>query len=317
MILKVTIGTIDAGDVGKELVDDLLRISPGSRFATGSFLLGNRTEDDPLVVKVLERLKQAGMEPKPRGGGYDYDRKRYYMFVRHRLYERHELEQFELLAMQEMIGGTRLATCRRTTLGYVAVDYEAVCRGELLSHGPAVAAAHPEGQSTTKLAFQIEGYFVPQHVKELLGRSGLKCIAFKPTVLRESDQNFAPSHAWSEVDTEPWWELTADVHMPPLGLNTELVYWRDSQPLTERDRRGERWNDGVLPIEGFYARPQLRYRRKDIQSHMGTGWDVARMYEPFGHRVWDYHPLICSQRFYRFCVEQGVEAEWVPVHIEE
>ena len=299
--VTVTIGTIRSANVGEKLVADLLSISPDSRFAPGSFLLGNRSENDPVVQRVLERLQRAGMRPiGPMVN--NPDPKQFYMLSKHRSNEPAELRQLELLQVEAPFTGANLVTCGRTTLGYIGVDHSALIEGQ---------------QPTTKMAFAFEGYCVRQHAKDLLERSSLAHVAFKPTVLRDEGRNFAPCHDWAAVDAEPWWELTANVHMPPLSLGTDLVYWRDRLSLSERDRRGEVWNDGVLPVEGLFARPELRYRRRDLNYVMGRPWDVARVYEPCRSRSSDYRPLICSQRFYRFCIEHGIEAEWVPVRIEE
>ncbi len=129
---------------------------------------------------------------------------------------------------------------------------------------------------------------VRAEVKAGLERAGLSGVEFRPVATPGGRR------------CDDWWELTSRIVMPPLAPGVELSegpkgYW-------------------VVPREGLYTPPELRYRREDIESMPAPDLAITRE-RMYGSSEYDY-PKIVSSRFYQVCHENGWETNWVPVRVE-
>ncbi len=88
--------------------------------------------------------------------------------------------------------------------------------------------------------------------------------------------------------------------MPPLAPSMEL----SGGPQGYR----------VIPREGLYVPPELRYRREDVAEM--PAFDIAVTHESMFNSAPSSHPKVVSQRFYQICHENGWETNWVPVRLE-
>ncbi|MDB5290088.1 MAG: hypothetical protein JWL69_1329 [Phycisphaerales bacterium] len=156
-------------------------------------------------------------------------------------------------------------------------------------------------------------HVVPDRVKKLIEHSDLGGVTFKPTLLLSGTYADADAQPipWDSYG-EPWWELDANLTMPPLS-DSMMFTDSDGRVLKERD-----FSNGFHRKEGLYLHPELHYRALDLAKL--PPFDLARTYEPFGNRRgYDRTdcPLVASQRFYDFCEQHGLKTGWVPVRIEQ
>jgi hypothetical protein len=160
-------------------------------------------------------------------------------------------------------------------------------------------------------------YLIPDRVKRILeGFQGVG-VAFKPTVLDESrSPEMQILISWDdvgdEVRSEPWWELTSNLLMPPVSKDQDLVDSK-SRPVISRSPLPEK---GVRFVEDNYAEPELKYDRDSLATMAPVEFDLARTYEALAPDPKDdQRLLIASKRFYEFWTKNGLKCEWVPVRI--
>ncbi len=67
-------------------------------------------------------------------------------------------------------------------------------------------------------------------------------------------------------------------------------------------------------LEGNYVRPELHYLQSDVERF--PDFDLACTFERFAWSPLN-RCLIASQRFYRFCVDNDIKCDWIPVRIDE
>ena len=288
--------SVSPSKVDKALFARLIELLPANSYKVGSLYVA-RPDGDPLIERLRELLEAAGVTPTsgrgPAVGGA------YYHLRESRHYNREELEQYGLLLLDVHVNRSTYSGYRLPT-GELAVD-----RKE--------ATKLPDG-----LAGAAGNYLVTQRLKEVLDGSGLVGLTFKPAFTGWVGGTINNGLIdWAELGQERRWELTSRLRMPPISLTTELLDYDTHQPLSDRQRTAQKWFAGVLPIDGFCDRPELRYKRPDLERWMPKQWDAARTYEPFSRPDQDFHPLICSQGMYRYFRDNDIEAEWVPVHVEE
>lgn len=298
MKIVVSLGGIAANQVGQQLIDDLRAIYAGISDSPHSYSTGPLPEDDPRVGLLRQRMEHAGLRPvqsNPRR-----DEKREYLVGKDRVYELVDLEACELLYLNLLQPKRGVSSISRSPQGYAVMDLQGI----------------PEGPSPS-IHETPSAHVVSDDSKRLLESTGLKSLAFKPTLVTARGSHVGPFISWEAAGHQPWWELTSERWMPCLSLATELWRISDERPMTERERRTRDYGRGILPVEGPFRTPELHYARNEVQE-WSTFCDIARTTEPFGH--WpdsDRRLLVVTQRFYEFCRDHGIEAEWVPVRIDE
>lgn len=289
MKTKVTIMGIHRKYVGDQLVDDLKEIykddKPNHYFSAPHLL-----EDDPVVKKILDRLSEAGMNPRiSKSGKGEIDYEKEYIFRRFHVYEPSDFEGLDYLALNPH---------EATPAGYRTDGLIELMRAGL--------------NKTADLMVMGAGwYVVPDRIKAVIESSDLVGPMFRPTRLIDDPGPRKKYFDWQEEFGSTWWELTSEIAMPPLSDTVE-VRDRNSQPLKDR----QDFSNGFYPVDGFYARPELHYRRSEMDAM--PAFDLAKTYEPMGiNEESDARPLIASRRFYDFCREKQIKTEWVPIRIEE
>ena len=129
------------------------------------------------------------------------------------------------------------------------------------------------------LAGDADRMLVSARVKGALEGARLEHLIFREVLCREYEDP-AP---WPG---QPYWELTSDLVLPPL-LPALPPKWDRPQP------------------------EERHFRRADLAGIPGFGLALAP--DPgAGKRKF----LIASKDFYRFCVELGLEMDWVPVRVD-
>lgn len=154
-------------------------------------------------------------------------------------------------------------------------------------------------------------FIVSNRFAQLLGSSGLEGIILRPTVLlhREGHQGNpkAPRPEWEDYGLSPWYELTAEVELPPA-----IKGRGESAP----DFRRIDLRSGTIEFQGL--------RNGNVETHYLTSdvakfpkFDLARCFErdEMEYARMD-RMLIASKRFYQFCRKHKVNAMWVPVRID-
>jgi hypothetical protein len=154
--------------------------------------------------------------------------------------------------------------------------------------------------------------FVPLRVKTILESGNLRGLKFRRA-------NFAPQQTkddegWDDWERKygiPYWELDSDCTMPPLSPSMPL-WTSDKEPAVGGD-----YSKGLLRLDGLYSHAELHYRSSELARL--PPFDLARTFESFGNKI-EYDrfdcPLVASQRFYRFCIERGLNTGWTPVRID-
>lgn len=100
-------------------------------------------------------------------------------------------------------------------------------------------------------------------------------------------------------------ELTSDFILPPLSPTMRIEYEDGTKFDGDFKRR-------YVIREGLYRTPELHYLSSSLEGL--EPFDLACSFEWWGSEV--SRRTIASKRFYQFCVDQGVETEWVPVRID-
>jgi hypothetical protein len=158
---------------------------------------------------------------------------------------------------------------------------------------------------------------VSDRVRKLLEDSGLKRVVFKPTFVIPAGKR--PSSDISALPWDgfgdPWWELTSELTMPKLSPRAILLN-NKGQRIADDFSDGCFLREGIDSLDALINPPEPTYRRSDIEA-LGE-FDVAVMFEPMGgHPLASHHPLIVSNRFYRFCRKHKLKVNFVPVRIHD
>ena len=298
MKIVISLGGLSANHVGQQLIDEPRAIYPGLSGSSQSYSTGPLPEHDPRLELVRQRMELAGLHPARCNDRRD--EKREYLVGMDRVYDAEDLKACELLYLDLLHPKRGVSSVSRSPQGYAVMDVRGI----------------PE-DPTLSIHETPDAYVVSDGAKRLLESAGLKHLAFKPTVVTARGSDVGPFISWEAAGHEPWWEITSERWMPCLSTATELWRMSDERPMTELERHLRDYGRGVLPVERPFRTPELRYARKDI-GEWSTFCDIARTYEPFGRRPdLDRRLLVVSQRFYQFCRVQGIEAEWVPVRVDE
>lgn len=153
---------------------------------------------------------------------------------------------------------------------------------------------------------------VSSEFKRKAEAAGLVGLRFDTAEAALGDETLKPSTlrpvSWQEAGVEPWWFLNSTVQLPYVSPDCVI--------LTDK---GERYVPGsdvwrVRLYEGFHSTPELHYRAADIAAI--EPFDLAIAREPFG-APFDTGLFIGSQRFFRFCRDQGYKISFCLVRIDE
>ncbi len=153
---------------------------------------------------------------------------------------------------------------------------------------------------------------IPQRVRDVLEAGNLRHLQIRSHVhvsqeLTGENRREIP---WSKF-RQRWYELWSDQILPRLSP-TCILHDHLSNPYIE-----EGATVGCTLHEGFYSRPEMRYRRSDIAKI--DDFDIALTHERFDiGALADYkRAKVVSRRFYQYCIDNGLKANWRPVRIEE
>lgn len=316
MTLYCHIDGLFVEDVGEQLFAELVRTHPeGIRGSHGHAFRAILPTTDERAQTLLKCLAQAGYKPwvdRTRS----IDRSREFSLQYRRQYDEADLEQCDYLELRPPPEAHVHDAAQRDSAGRIQLLSGESPEWHRLSHvEPAAAASIRKEYLKESVDFSFtmpSSYIVPDRVKGILETGQFQHSRFRPTALVSGLVATAGSIAisWEEYGA-PWWELDSAFTMPPL-----------SDSMTFTDMRGNvlkehNFSNGFHRREGLYLQPELHYRASDI---MGLEqFDLARTFEPFGNRKgYDRNdcPLVASKRFYRFCVENDLKTNWVPVRID-
>lgn len=285
--------SINPGEVGDEVYRRICSIYPEARMRhkvwrgqMSDYFQFNSPSDDQRVLAVIAALAEAGFQPWS-----DHTREiraDEYMLDLIRKYDREDYEAAEYLIPSPKI---YVEGRRMTEGGPIRITKKTVRPGVLL----ATAGGFDKVVSSGFL--------------EAIKAASLRHIASRPTQLYDSEA--VVDGKWSP-HIEPWpqpaealLELASDFILPPFAPSVRLEY-EDGTPFDGHFERG------CMIMEGLYREPELHYLASSL--HGLEPFDLACSFEWFDTK-WDRY-LVASKRFYQFCVEQGVETEWVPVRID-
>lgn len=293
-----SIGYVSSTSLGKDLASELLRVYPEGMDSASGFATKLHYKVDPKFQAVLTLFERAGWRARN-----ELDPEHVQMTFRLnavRQYDEEDLNSCEFLYLDLLHPKRGVSSTSRSPHGYAVMDIHGI----------------PE-ESSSAICETPDAYVVPHEVRVRLESASLNSLAFKPTVVTARRSNQGPFISWEATGHQPWWELTSDRWMPSLSPATDLRRMSDQRPMTPRERDTRDYGRGIMPVEGPFRTPELHYARKDTQA-LSTYCDIARTYEPFGHRPEsDRRLLVVSQRFYQLCRTHAIQAEWVPVRIDE
>jgi hypothetical protein len=251
--------------------------------------------DDSRTQEVLHLLEDAGLTPWDSTKGQSRVVGSEYSLGYEREYDPADLAASEYLQILPPSKAFHMEAYSRTESGQIILPKWKMPRGYdiMLTH--------------LRIA-----YFVTERAKSVLGEGGLQHVVFRPACygparLQEGDTEDSIAARYGR----PYWEIDSDFTLPHLSPSLTLIDF-DGRPWGRDD-----FSNGLLPREGLFLYPELRYRRSDLES-LGP-FDLARTYEPFGnYKSYDRQkcPLIASRRFYETCVANKLKTGWVPVQID-
>lgn len=258
---------------------------PGKRVLPCGFEAANSK-----LFKFMDILSKAGLTPR----NYDYPRSgSQYSYQIQRVYTHTDLLKFKYLQFDGGFG--------EAWTGWLTDDRQRLIL--MKERRPKVRKGASDVSSGLPLC--------TTSLRENIEAQQYRHIAFRPTELR-GDPTFQGDpprvvsgslYDWSDIKSEPWWQITSDLTLPPLSPNMDL----ESTPgQIERVV-------GVTPREGAYAAPELHYRRQDFDGL--PDFDAALTYEHI-RGLYDFQNLIVSTRFYKFSHENRLPWKFLPVHVD-
>lgn len=277
-----TIGTIFGDDVGSELFGRMIAIYPEGENGPATFRLSLPVEDR-RTKDILRELQRAGCSNWP-GSKAKYDGKTCFRFDLHREYEEADYRAADYLWLypeSHIVGG------------YVPEVDAFVFRPNDLDN-------------TCDFAFDDDqGVLIPGRVRQLLEKSGLRGVEFRPTVLADDSAYSTARVASGGKYGEPWWELASGITLPPYAPS-----------MTVKDPQGGsvlRGTEGYVEVwEPPFCGVELHYLRSEIAS---KGFDIAQSREWTGPSPL-MRNLIVSKKFYEFCESNRLACEYIPVRLD-
>ncbi len=194
-----------------------------------------------------------------------------------RLYEEIELKEAEFLVL----------TCR------------VVARTGVID-GRAVLAADPAYRLTSVLNF-TRPVVVSDEVRQLLKGGMLVGLEFGAAPL-----NPDPDCNWGRIPG-PFWEIQSSIALPKMSNTHQFVHPGRTQ--TE-PFRGD-YSKIIMISDPPFSKGEVRYRREDIDAL--ASFDIARTFEKHMN---PYPALVVSQRFYQYCLANGIGLSADPVRID-
>lgn len=275
-----------AADV--RLCNELVTVYPeGRRRGAFDAVLAN---GDERLLAIVDSLGRSGWYPKQFEGG-TIDSKKFLLSVE-REYDQTDWDACELLVLGPSSGGY-CGLARDPATGQAILDVTRLKKG-----------MHFAMAST-------ERYVISDKVIQLLDSSGLEGTVFQPTLLmhgRSEGRNpKAKPPQWEDYGMFPWYELTAEMELPPAvkgkGLTAEPVF-RVDRASGKIEFQGERFGN----LEHHYRASELAQLPKFDLARGAEHSDVPGLEQD--------RLLIASKRFYQFCRQHQLNATWVPVRIE-
>lgn len=282
--------------IGESAYSDLIQICPDGNYYDRAFLC-TLPMDDPRVPKILERLRQAGFSPR-KDKSSRMNRSKEFLMSLMREYSATDFGKCKLLelAPKNKFPDEFPGKFRDEKTGFIQLEIGPLGRNRDRDVALASSAR----------------YIVTDKMRSLLLKSDLQHLAFKPTILintkRRIDDEVIVKN-WQDWGT-PWWELASDFSLPPVSPAMDIRGTYGELNVNRGDA-----NLKYVRTEGLYSHAELHYRASDLESL--KPFDLACTYERFGGEMrWKERTLVASKRFYDFCVQHGLKAEWVPVRID-
>jgi hypothetical protein len=160
---------------------------------------------------------------------------------------------------------------------------------------------------------------VSDRTRRLIEASDLRRIGVRPTWCvpntPEGRDDMAAAYPW-DGHGEPWWELVSDVALPPMSHRAILLDKQGDRITNRRDYdKAIAQRESLITIDATIRDPEPRYLEAEITG-LG-GFDYALTYERFGGEINDSgRKPIVSHRFYRFCRDNGITCNYVPVRLD-
>ncbi|MEM9108897.1 MAG: hypothetical protein AAGC72_02635 [Planctomycetota bacterium] len=151
---------------------------------------------------------------------------------------------------------------------------------------------------------------IPNRTKKIFENSILVGMSFERVRVVEdgghTQDPFEEVEPPSHLETEaPFWVVLPEVTMPPLSSSMDLT---DSNGMSQAPGDPKAYYNMK---EGMYTHPEMHFRRHEVETM--PLFDVAKTIERFGQSP----KTVVSPRFYRFCIDQGIEGHWAPVRLDE
>lgn len=293
MKIYTQIPAIFPSDIGEDLYHRLCDIYPDGRQVKRGWEGGVvdsfwcfLPSDDPRVEQIIGAFRDAGFHPwtdRTRD-----ERPDEYMLNLIRKYDHKDYEAAEYLepSPEVYVEGMRM-----TKDGALRITKKTVRPGILL----ATAGAGDDVVSSRFL--------------ESIRSASLLHVLTRPTELYDDqaviDDKWSPHVVPWPDPAEALLELTSDFILPPLSPSMRIEYEDGTKFDGDFERR-------YVIREGLYRTPELHYLASSLEGL--EPFDLACSFEWWGTEF--SRRTIASKRFYQFCVDQGVETEWVPVRID-
>ncbi|MEM7576884.1 MAG: hypothetical protein AAF328_05345 [Planctomycetota bacterium] len=254
-------------------------------------------ESDPRNESILSMLSDFGLSPKASLDKQDYAKE--FRMSRIRLYDHDDYYKSDYLECHpHFIESHNMpVTMNRDESGLLRF---------------ARSSLHPPPTNDIVLSNSWNVLSI-QAAMDALEPLNLMGLTFKPTQLvhgQGGDAQWNRPVAWEDcAESDPWWELSSEITLPPLSPSMDLQDAK-RRPIERGDR-----SRGYVPREASFSHAELHYLRSDLAAV--EPFDAAVTYESFGSDLKATPRLIVSQRFYQACVDSGLKGQWIPVRIDE
>lgn len=288
---------IEPSSCSTETFSALRGLAPPGRGLRGSLSCGFN-EQDPKLHTFMTILRDAGLNPRLEPWRKLADKE--YVYNIRREYTHSDYMQCDYL---------HIVSCGQSPwVGWLSENKHTL----ILKHGGRPWSARDASFADTGLPL------CSSRLRANIEQQGLRGVQFRPCELRRnpSDPDGGRVISWSEVNDEPWWQITSEVTLPPLSPVMTLL---DVQGKPQRVR-------GVWPWEGAYELAELHYRAADLAAlvpitpgdcgvKMTTPFDAALTFEHI-RGLYEHQQLIVSRAFYELSKELCLPWEFVPVRVD-
>ncbi len=288
IFVSISVGPIILDDAGEELYQCLCQ----------SYLEGGTTnewgvtmfecllpEGDPRVAAILTCLEERGFRPseqvpKP-------EKSHAFLLGFQRNYETEDLEQAQYLSFQP----------------------EAFLRSATVQWEGGIHQLKTD-KVTSDMDIASVGHWrvISDRVRHLL-----EAAQFQHVVIRPVEFVGPGKKRWQGK----FWELTSDLILPPASAASFLIYRLGGQPFDGDYSKAVTPSSGYTFPEKSYFPPEGHYTASSLKAvepfDLGLSFERA---DNWGGEA-AYRWMVVSQRFYQFCVTNGLKCSWGPVRVDE